>query len=84
MPVNNLAPVPMFEFAENSPVSGTDLKSIINSAADADSEIEISAEFGNASYTGFVTIGGATAGIAAAGKEGSSLIQTIVQSLHAL
>ena len=54
LPVNNLAPVPMFEFAENSPVSGTDLKSIINSAADADSEIEISAEFGNASYTGFV------------------------------
>ena len=73
LPVNNLAPVPMFEFAENSPVSGTDLKSIINSAADADSEIEISAEFGNASYTGFVTIGGATAGIAAAGKEGSKL-----------
>lgn len=73
LPVNNLAPVPMFEFAENSPVSGTDLKSIINSAADAGSEIEISAEFGNASYTGFVTIGGATAGIAAAGKEGSKL-----------
>lgn len=73
LPVNNLAPVPMFEFAENTTVSGTDIKSIISSVADADSEIEINTEFGAASYTGFVTIGGSTVGIAAAGKSSDKL-----------
>lgn len=73
LPVNNLAPVPMFEFSENITVPGTDIKSIIASVADADSEIEINTEFGAASYTGFVTIGGSTVGIAVAGKSSDKL-----------
>jgi len=73
LPANNLAPVPMFEFAEGTAVSGSDLKSIISSVADADSEIEIAADYASASYTGFVTIAGSTVGIAAAGINADKL-----------
>ncbi|MGN1480807.1 carboxyl transferase domain-containing protein [Porcipelethomonas sp.] len=73
LPVNNLAPVPMFEFADAAPASSGDFKGIVSSVADADSEIELYADFGTEAYTGFVTVGGAATGIAAAGKNSGKL-----------
>jgi len=66
LPVNNLASVPMFEFTEGSAVAATDAKSVIESVSDADSGIEIYAEYGKNAFTGFTTIAGATVGVAAA------------------
>ena len=73
LPVNNLAAVPMFEFAEGTPATASDVKSVISAVADADSAIEICSEYGKASYTGFATIGGSTVGIVAAGIDGEKL-----------
>ncbi len=66
LPVNNLATVPMFEFSEGMAVNGTDVKAVISAVSDADSSVELCAEYGKGSYTGFATIGGSTVGIAAA------------------
>ena len=73
LPVNNLAPVPMFEFADAAHSASGDYKAVISSVADADSEIELYAEFGTEAYTGFVTVGGSTVGVAYAGKNSGKL-----------
>ena len=73
LPVNNLAPAPMFETAEAQALNGTDVKSVMKSAVDADSEIEISEMYGNASYTAFAAIGGSTVGVVCAGIDGAKL-----------
>lgn len=73
LPVNNLSPVPMFEFAESGAAAGNTLDSIVAAIADADSVAELSAGFGTAAYTALATIGGATAGIAATNKSAEKL-----------
>lgn len=73
LPVNNLAAVPMFEFSEGTAADFSNIKSIISSVTDADSLVEISGDYGKASYTGLATIGGSTAGIVAAGIDSAKL-----------
>ncbi|MGN0613807.1 MAG: carboxyl transferase domain-containing protein [Porcipelethomonas sp.] len=73
LPGNNLAPVPMFEFTEGTAVNSSDVKSVIASVADADTSVELSAEYGAASYTGFASINGSAVGIAAAGIDSKKL-----------
>lgn len=73
LPVNNLSPVPMFEFAESGAAAGNTLDSIVVAIADADSVVELSAGFGTAAYTALATIGGATAGIAATNKSAEKM-----------
>lgn len=69
MPINNLAAVPMFEFAEPVCLTETNnMESTIAAIADADSVIEISENYGNAAYTALATIGGSTVAIASTNK----------------
>ena len=73
LPVNNLSPVPVFEFSESGLIAGNTLESIISAISDADSVIELGADYGTAAYTALSTIGGATAGIAATNKTSDKL-----------
>ena len=68
LPQNNLSPVPMYEFELSEAVFGTDAVSQAESVCDEGSVIELSADFGKASYTALGSIGGATVGIAATNK----------------
>lgn len=73
MPVNNLAPLPMFEYNEPETAVSADFNSLINRVCDAESIIELYAEFGKASYTALATVNGATVGIAATNKTSDKL-----------
>jgi acetyl-CoA carboxylase carboxyltransferase component len=73
LPANNLSPVPMFEFSENAFAGISDAASAVSSIADAGSVVELSAEFGKASYTAFATVGGATVGFVATNKTSDKL-----------
>ncbi len=73
LPVNNLANIPVFEFTANAPVASADVNTVIASCIDADSDIEIAAEYGKSAFTAIATINGSTVGIAVAGDEGSKL-----------
>lgn len=74
LPMNNLSEAPMFEYAENAaPLAEIDADSIAASIADADSLVELSADFGTASYTALATIGGSVVGIAATNKADEKL-----------
>lgn len=73
MPVNNLAPLPMFEYNEPETAVSADFNSLINGVCDAESIIELYAEFGKASYTALATVNGATVGIAATNKTSDKL-----------
>lgn len=73
MPVNNLAPLPMFEYNEPETAISADFNSLINGVCDAESIIELYAEFGKASYTALATVNGATVGIAATNKTSDKL-----------
>lgn len=73
MPVNNLAPLPMFEYNEPETTVSADFNSLINGVCDAESIIELYAEFGKASYTALATVNGATVGIAATNKTSDKL-----------
>lgn len=76
MPVNNLAPLPMFEYNEPETAVSADFNSLINGVCDAESIIELYAEFGKASYTALATVNGATVGIAATNKTSDKLTDT--------
>ncbi len=73
IPVNNLAPLPMFEYNEPETAVSADFNSLINGVCDAESIIELYAEFGKASYTALATVNGATVGIAATNKTSDKL-----------
>lgn len=73
MPVNNLAPLPMFEYNEPETAVSADFNSLINGVCDAESIIELYAEFGKASYTALATVNGATVGIATTNKTSDKL-----------
>ena len=68
LPQNNLSPAPMYEFAEPETAYAEDAESAAKAIADADSVIELFAEFGKASYTAFASVNGAAVGIAATNK----------------
>lgn len=73
LPMNNLSAVPMFEFEEPVFDIKTDADSMVKSIADADSVIEISADFGTAAYTALASISGATVGFCATNKTNAKL-----------
>lgn len=68
LPINNLSPVPMFEFSESGLIANKSLDSIITAISDSDSVIELSEEYGVSAYTALATISGSTVGIAATNK----------------
>lgn len=73
LPVNNLSAVPMFEYNESGTAPASDLESLTDSVADADSIIEIGSEYGTSAYTALASIGGTAAGIAATNKSKEKL-----------
>ena len=73
LPQNNLSPVPMYEFSLSETAFGTDAQSQAEAVCDADSLVELSAEFGVASYTALGSIGGATVGVVATNKTDDKL-----------
>ncbi len=73
IPENNLTPVPVYEYSENSFSSGKTLQDIVSNLTDADSVIELSSDYGTASYTALATIGGSTVGIVATNKTNDKL-----------
>ncbi len=73
LPQNNLSPVPMYEFELPTEAFGSDADTIAKSICDAQSVIEISAEYGKSAYTALGSIGGATVGILATNKTENKL-----------
>ncbi len=73
IPENNLTSVPVYEYSENAFTAGKKLQDIITTLTDADSVMELSADFGTASYTAISTMGGSTVGIIATNKTNSKL-----------
>lgn len=73
LPQNNLSPIPMFEFNEPDGVYSDNAKSIAKAVCDLESVIELSNDFGKASYTALASMGGATVGICATNKTNDKL-----------
>lgn len=73
LPQNNLSPVPMYEFEEPTAVFGKDAESQAKAVCDEGSLIELSADYGKASYTALGTLGGASVGIIATNKTDDKL-----------
>lgn len=76
LPMNNLSPIPLVEFAENT--KSSDISTAEGLAAlisDADSILELSKDFGKASYTALATVSGATVGVVATNKTADRLTQ---------
>lgn len=68
LPANNLSPIPMFEYEAPEGLEGNDAVCLAKAIADKGSIIELSADFGKASYTALCTVSGATVGIVASNK----------------
>lgn len=73
LPMNNLSAVPMFEYTAPVFDMKTEADSMVKSIADADSVIELSPDFGVASYTAFASVNGATVGFLATNKTDAKL-----------
>lgn len=74
LPSNNLSSAPVFEFEENNTVcAANDLKSIVDSITDPQTAVELSADFGTASYTALAAAAGSSVGIIATNKSDSRL-----------
>jgi acetyl-CoA carboxylase carboxyltransferase component len=73
VPVNNIAQLPQFEYAEPTATVGKSVVEVVNAIADADSVVELSDGFGKASYTALATVGGATVGIVGTDKTADRL-----------
>lgn len=73
LPMNNLSPVPMYEYDLPSAAAGKDAKSLAEGILDANSITELYADFGKASYTALATLGGAAVGFVATNKTASAL-----------
>ncbi len=67
LPENNLAPAPIFEFAEPAAVAATglDAMGLIGALADADSAVELQAGFGKGAVVALATMGGQSVGFVA-------------------
>ncbi len=68
LPLNNLSPLPVFEFEAPS-ASGDTAEGI----ADEGSLTELYAQYGSASYTALATVGGSSAGIVSVTKDNGKL-----------
>jgi len=68
LPMNNLSPIPMFEFEPSDLEMQNNATSMALSIADKNSVIEIASEFGTSAYTAIASIGGSTVGICATNK----------------
>lgn len=73
LPQNNLSPVPMFEFNEPDGAYSDNAEGIVKAVCDLESVIELSSDFGKASYTALASMGGATVGICATNKTNDKL-----------
>lgn len=73
LPMNNLSAVPMFEYTAPVFDMKTEADSMVKSIADADSVIELSPDFGVASYTALASVNGATVGFLATNKTNAKL-----------
>ncbi len=73
LPMNNLSPVPMYEFEAPSAAAGKDAQSLAESILDANSITELYEGFGNAAYTALATLGGAAVGFVATNKTAAAL-----------
>ena len=73
IPQNNLSGVPEFEYADSANSAEGNAEAVAAAIADEGSIIELSAEFGKASYTALASVGGATAGIVATNKTADKL-----------
>lgn len=73
LPANNLSAAPEFEFAASGKAAEGKAAELAEAIADADSIVELSAEFGKAAYTAVATMGGSAVGIAATNKTGDKL-----------
>lgn len=73
LPMNNLSAVPMFEYTAPVFDMKTEADSMVKSIADADSVIELSPDFGVASYTALASVNGATVGFLATNKTDAKL-----------
>lgn len=73
LPQNNLSPVPMFEFEEPSVGYQDNAEGIAVAVCDEGSVLELSKDFGKASYTALASIGGASVGICATNKTDDKL-----------
>lgn len=68
LPGNNISGVPMFEYQPSGLELKDDADSMVKAVADADSVIELSADFGLAAYTAIASVCGATVGFVATNK----------------
>lgn len=73
LPLNNLSPIPMYEFdIPDSPI-GKDAASLAEYICDGGSVTELYPDYGKAAYTAIATLGGATVGVAATNKTNDKL-----------
>lgn len=73
LPMNNLSPIPMYEFEAPSAVSVKDAASQAEAVCDLGSVTELYSDYGKASYTALAGLCGATVGIAAVNKTSDKL-----------
>lgn len=75
LPSNNLSAAPLFDFAapEAAPAEGEAVKDTIKAIADADSVVELQAEFGATAVTALATVNGNVVGFAATDKQAGNL-----------
>lgn len=73
LPANNISAAPEFEFSVSSKLAEGKAADIAEAVADEGSLVELSGEFGKASYTAIATVGGSAVGIAATNKTGDKL-----------
>lgn len=73
MPINNLAPAPVFEPEMPSANISNDVNGIVNGIADADTVIEIYADYGKSAYTALAILNGSTVGIVTTNKTSDRL-----------
>ena len=73
LPMNNLSPVPMYEFEAPSAPAAGDAVSLAKAILDVNSITEVYADYGSASYTALATLSGAAVGFVATNKTRSAL-----------
>lgn len=73
LPMNNLSPVPMYEFELPTAAAANDAASLAESICDAGSVTELYESYGKASYTALATLGGAAVGIVGTNKTDAAL-----------
>ncbi len=73
LPLNNLSPVPVFEFDAPDTAVGSDAEGIAKAVFDAESVTEVYADYGNAAYTAFASLNGSAVGVLATNKSAEKL-----------